>query len=175
MHSALNWQIQMQINHNFTINSEYYYGMERRGDKPQHPDCSLPGKITSHLTNILEEWSKSSLAVLVWGRSPDSDWKPSQSSQFEHSALFRSGESANIESSSCNVDHCFASELQKIVSLKHTMPINPKYPPRFLSSLLYATLLNEESRSKIWRCFPIAAILWSGHLRSYDRPDVVGK
>ena len=175
MHSALNCQIQMQINRNITINSEYYYGMGRRGDKPQHPDLNLPGKINSHLTNILEEWSKSSLAVLVWGRSPDSDWKPSQSSQFEHSALFRSGESANIESSSCNVDHCFASELQKIVSLKHTMPINPKYPPRFLSSLLYATLLNEESRSKLWRCFLIAAILWSGHLRSCDRSDVVGK
>ena len=175
MHSALNCQIQMQINRNITINSEYYYGMERRGDKPQHPDLNLPGKITSHLTNILEEWSKSSLAVLVWGRSPDSDWNPSQSSQFEHSALFRSGESANIEPSSSNVDLCFASELQKIVSLKHTMPINPKYPPWLLSSLLYATLLNEVSRSKIWRCFSTAAILWSGHLGSCDRPDVVGK
>ena len=73
MHSALNCQIQMQINRDITINSEYYYGMERRGDKPQHPDYSLPGKINSHLTNILEEWSKSSLMVLVWGRSPDSD------------------------------------------------------------------------------------------------------
>ena len=75
MHSALNCQIQMQINRDITINSEYYYGMERMGDKPQHPDCSLPGKINSHLTNILEKWSKSSLMVLVWGRSPDSDWE----------------------------------------------------------------------------------------------------
>ena len=81
MHSALNCQIQMQINRDITINSEYYYGMERRGDKPQHPDCSLPGKINYHLTNI----------------------------------------------------------------------------------------------SKIWRCVPIAAILWSEHLRSCDRPDVVEK
>ena len=101
--------------------------------------------------------------------------KPSQSSQFEHSALFCSRESANEEPSSSNVDHFFASELQKIVPLRHTTSINPKYPPRLLSSFSYATLLNEVSRSKIWRCVPIAAKLWSGHLRSCDRPDVVEK
>ena len=126
MHSALNCQIQMQINRDITISSEYYYGMERMGDKPQHPDCSLPGKINSHLTNILEKWSKSSLMVLVWGRSPDSDWEtqPIESIWAHYTFLLK-----GIGKWRIIIFHrgpFFAFELQKIAPLRHTMPIKPK-------------------------------------------------